>query len=65
MRGHYLGDQNLIEAMTKEAPERVLELEKYGAKLLPVNYVQREKALNDLSHLAIPTLEATFFSVLP
>jgi succinate dehydrogenase/fumarate reductase flavoprotein subunit len=38
VRGHYLGDQNLIEAMTHEAPERVLELEKYGPKLLPINF---------------------------
>jgi fumarate reductase (CoM/CoB) subunit A len=42
VRGHYLGDQNLIEAMTRESPERVLELEKYGAKLLPVNFFRGE-----------------------
>ena len=43
VRGHYLGDQNLIEAMTREAPERVLELEKYGANLLPINFSRGKK----------------------
>lgn len=37
-RGYYLGDQNLVEALTREAPERVLDLERYGAKLLPLNW---------------------------
>jgi fumarate reductase (CoM/CoB) subunit A len=37
-KGHYLGDQNLLETMTREAPERTLELETYGAKLLNIGY---------------------------
>jgi fumarate reductase (CoM/CoB) subunit A len=42
VRGHYLGDQNLIEVVTQEAPERCIELEKYGAKLIPVNFFRGE-----------------------
>jgi fumarate reductase (CoM/CoB) subunit A len=42
VRGHYLGDQNLIEVLTQEAPERCFELEKYGAKLVPVNFFRGE-----------------------
>jgi succinate dehydrogenase/fumarate reductase flavoprotein subunit len=31
-RGHYLGDQNLVEVLTEEAPARLQELEGFGAK---------------------------------
>ncbi len=34
--GCYLNDQNLVEALTKEGPQRAEELIKWGAKMIPI-----------------------------
>lgn len=35
--GHYLGDENLIHTLTREAMDRALELERYGVRFIKKN----------------------------